>query len=81
LIQRIQVELGTHSEHKVDPTKVASEIAMNRPIYEQMTKEGFCLSEAQSLLKDTSGMKRTGFYPSVPRYEGELNELELPVND
>jgi hypothetical protein len=81
LIKQIQVELGTHSEHRVDPAKVAVEIALNRPIFEQMAKEGFNQTEAQDLLKETSGCKRTGFFPSVPKYEGELNELELPVVD
>lgn len=81
LIKKIQVECGTHSEHRVDPAKVAAEICMNRPIYEQMAKEGFHASEAQELLKDTSGCKKTGFFPSVPAYEGELHELELPAVD
>jgi len=81
LIAAMKVELGTHSEHKVDPTKVATEIALNRPIFEQMAKEGFGSTEAHELLNDTSGCKRTPFCPSVPKYEGELHELELPVID
>merc|ERR1719160_1748627 len=78
LIKVMQVEMGTHSEHRVDPTKVATEIAMNRPIFEQMVKEGFNKSEATGLLKETAGCKRTGFFPSVPPYEGELHEMEMP---
>lgn len=81
LIDAMKGEMGTHIEHKVDPKRVAMEIAMNRPIFEQMKKEGFNASEADQFLSNTSGCKRTGYYPSVPKYEGELHELELPVAD
>merc|ERR1719324_2289868 len=50
LIKKIQQgDLG------VDPDKIAAEIAMNRPIYEQMAKEGFCKSEALERLKEAQG--------------------------
>eukprot|EP00746_Dinoflagellata_sp_MGD_P161067 gnl/MRDRNA2_/MRDRNA2_88092_c0_seq1.p1 gnl/MRDRNA2_/MRDRNA2_88092_c0~~gnl/MRDRNA2_/MRDRNA2_88092_c0_seq1.p1 ORF type:complete len:530 (-),score=143.90 gnl/MRDRNA2_/MRDRNA2_88092_c0_seq1:295-1884(-) len=80
LIKQMKVEMGTHIEHRVDPAKVASEIALNRPIYEQMARDGFCTSEAQNVLSEAQG-KKTGFFPSVPAYEGELHELELPAVD
>merc|ERR1719171_330055 len=76
LIMTMQGELGTHQEHKVDPHKRATEIAMNRAIFAQMAMEGFDPDKASQLLSEDKPVGSRGYNLSCPRYEGEIHELE-----